>query len=65
MVVEVFVGNIFGAARFCVRDCSVNPFCTLRKKIGTKSPLERPNICELVTVKIDLKFQLYQIFKKV
>jgi len=30
-------------ARFCVRDCSGNPFCTLRKKIGTESPPGRPN----------------------
>ncbi|MDB5120025.1 MAG: hypothetical protein JWN56_1243 [Sphingobacteriales bacterium] len=34
-------------ARFCARDCSENPFCTLRKKIATQSPPERPNYYSL------------------
>ena len=35
------IGFVVG---FCVRDCSGNPFCPYRKKIGTESPLERPKI---------------------
>ena len=34
--------NSFKNCAICVRDCSENPFCILRKKIVTESPPERP-----------------------